>query len=211
MDAVIFDLDGTILDSEPWHKRAEIEAFGLLGRDVTEADLLPYTGTTLEFMLRGMTGNWDSPLGKEISVAEFLAVERPLLARHIQFDMEAFSDALRLLERIDVPCAIATSSMRWYLDETTRRFPILGERFSVRVCQADIREGKPHPEIFLLACSQLGIDPKQALVIEDSKNGVLGAKAAGCKVVGVQRHPAIDLSAADSVVQSLDELEIDAF
>jgi HAD superfamily hydrolase (TIGR01509 family) len=200
MDAVIFDLDGTILDSEPWHKRAEIEAFGVLGRHVSEADLLPFTGTTLEFMLRGIAPG--------TTVEEFLAIEQPILAGHIREDMEAFPDALRLLSRIRVPCAIATSSMKWYLDATTERFPFLGERFPVRVCQADIREGKPHPEIFLLASSLLGVDPSRVLVIEDSRNGVLGAKAAGCRSVGVQRHPGIDLQAADQVVSSLDEVNL---
>lgn len=202
MDAVIFDLDGTILDSEPWHKRAEIEAFALLGRQVSEHDLLPYTGTTLEFMLRGIAPG--------VSVEEFLGVEQPILAHHIREDMRAFPDALRLLDRIEVPCAIATSSMKWYLEATSDRFPILRERFAVRVCQADIREGKPHPEIFQLACSLLNVAPDRSLVIEDSRNGVLGAKAAGCTVIGVQRHPGIDLSAADLVVASLDGVLADS-
>lgn len=198
MDAVIFDLDGTILDSEPWHKRAEIAAFGQLGISISEADLMPYVGTTLPHMLGG--------LAPGMTVEEFLRVEQPILSGFIEREMEAFADAERLVNRLSMPLAIATSSMRWYLDTATARFPWLDSRFTVRRCQADVSQGKPHPEIFLLVCEALGTSPERCLVIEDSENGVRAARAAGCKVVGVQRHPELDLSAAHEVVYDLDRL-----
>lgn len=198
MDAIIFDLDGTLLDSEPWHKRAEIEAFKTFGIDISEADLIPYVGTTLPHMLGG--------LAPELTVEQFLEVEQPILAGYIETQMETFADAERLVNRLTVPLALATSSMRWYVDATSKRFPWLESRFTVRRCQADISKGKPDPEIFLQVCEALGANPTACLVIEDSPNGVAAARAAGCKVVAVQRHPELDLSAAHEVVGDLDRL-----
>ena len=198
MDAIIFDLDGTLLDSEPWHKKAEIETFAHFGIEINEDDLIPWVGTTLPHMLGGIAPN--------LTVEEFLAVEQPILAGYIAENMEAFADAERLVERLKVPLALATSSMAWYVDATTRRFPWLSSRFPVRRCQADVSQGKPHPEIFLLVCEALGAPPANCLVIEDSANGGAAARAAGCKVVAVQRHPEIDLSAAHEVVSDLDRL-----
>lgn len=198
MDAIIFDLDGTLLDSEPWHKRAEIETFCQLGRTITEADLTPYVGTTLPHMLGG--------LAPGLSVEEFLEIERPILANFIRNEMSAFADAERLVSRLQVPLALATSSMAWYLDTATERFPWLASRFAVRRCQADVTRGKPDPEIFLLVCRDMGVAPERCLVIEDSENGVAAGRAAGCKVVAVQRHGELDLSAAHEVVYDLDRL-----
>lgn len=198
MDAIIFDLDGTLLDSEPWHKKAEIAAFAELGITITEADLMPYVGTTLPHMLGG--------LAPELTVETFLSIEQPILASYIETEMETFADAERLVSRLTIPLALATSSMRWYVDTATRRFPWLESRFSVRRCQADISKGKPDPEIFLRVCEAMGLDPANCLVIEDSPNGVAAARAAGCKVVAVQRHPDLDLSAAHEVVYDLDRL-----
>jgi len=198
MDAIIFDLDGTLLDSEPWHKKAEIEAFKTFGIEIGETDLIPFVGTTLPHMLGGIAPN--------LTVDEFLAVEQPILAGYIAEQMEAFADAERLVDRLKFPLALATSSMRWYVDATTQRFPWLESRFTVRRCQADITKGKPDPEIFLQVCEALGFEPGRCLVIEDSPNGVAAGRAAGCKVVGVQRHPELDLSAAHEVVSDLDRL-----
>lgn len=196
--AVIFDLDGTILDSEPWHKKAEIEAFGLLGYSVVEEDLLPYVGTTLVHMLGAITPG--------VTKERFLEVEQPILTRFIREEMVAFEDAVALLHRLHVPCGLATSSLRWYVDETSARFGFLVDRFDVRLCADDVTFGKPHPEMFLKACERLEVDPGDALVIEDSRNGVLAALAAGCQTVGVDRHGLIDLSEAHRVVNTLAEL-----
>lgn len=197
-DAVIFDLDGTLIDSEHWHKRAEIETFLALGFRVEEHDLTPFVGTTLPDMLKG--------IAPEITVDTFLEVEVPILAGYIRQEMEMFSDAIGLARRIQSRRALATSSMAWYVAEVLARFDELAELFPVRLCQADVLNGKPDPEIFLKACALLGVSPCRALVVEDSRNGVLGARAAGCAVVGIDRTGLLDLSEADAVLTSLDAL-----
>ena len=198
VDAVIFDLDGTILDSEPLHKRAEIEAFSQLGYEVTESQLMPLVGTPLRHMLSVITPG--------LQVDAFLEVQVPLFKHLIREELELFADAVRLMNRLTVPLGLATSSMPWYVDFTSEKFPILKERFAVRLCSADVINGKPDPEIFLSVCERLQQAPSRVLVIEDSQNGVRAAKAAGCYAVGVDRHGLIDLSEADRVVATLDEL-----
>jgi HAD superfamily hydrolase (TIGR01509 family) len=195
--AVIFDLDGTILDSEPWHKKAEIEAFSALGYTVSEPDLIPYVGTTLVHML--------GALAPGLKPEAFLEVEQPILTGYIRTEMAPFQDAVDLIDRLRVPCALATSSMKWYLDETSRRFPFL-HNFVCRYCASDVTHGKPHPEMFLLACAGLGVAPGDTLVIEDSRNGILAALAAGCQVIGIDRHGLIDLGEAHEVRTSLEGL-----
>ncbi len=197
-DAVIFDLDGTLIDSEHWHKRAEIETFRAMGLNVVEHDLIPYVGTTLPDMLRG--------LAPEIGVDAFLSVEVPILAGYIRREMEVFLDAIDLARRVRSKRALATSSMAWYVAEVITRFTELEELFPVRLCQSDVVKGKPDPEIFLSACNRLGVSPSHVVVVEDSRNGVLGARAAGCTVVGVDRTGVLDLSEADVVVTTLDQL-----
>ncbi len=197
--AVIFDLDGTLIDSEPWHKSAELETFAHFGLEIRVEELMPYTGKILKDMLAG--------LAPGMTVETFLEVERPILARHIEENIHRFADATRLVESLSVPLAMATSSMRWYVEAMCTRFPELATSFSVRVCQADIQNGKPDPEIMLLAADQLGVDPGACWVIEDSRNGVLSARAAGCYAIGVDRHGEGHLDdVAHRVVRSLDML-----
>lgn len=197
-EAVIFDLDGTLIDSEHWHKRAEIETFLALGYEIDERDLTPYVGTTLPDMLRG--------LAPEVTVERFLGVEIPILATYIRRDMEVFSDAIRLARSVASRRALATSSMSWYVSEVLGRFTEIAELFPVRLCQSDVVRGKPDPEIFLMACDRLNVAPNSALVVEDSHNGVLAARSAGCTVVAIDRTGLLDLSEADVVVTSLDAL-----
>lgn len=202
VDAVIFDLDGTLVDSEPLHKRAEIAAFKQLGYTITESDLLPHVGTTLDAML--------ASLAPGLPKASFLEVEIPLFKRMIREEMTMFPDALRLLERLALPVALATSSLPWYVIEVFNQFPVLPTRFDIVLTASDVANGKPDPEIFLRASAALGVPAEACLVIEDSSNGVRAARAAGCQTVGVQRSPLIDLSAAHRVVASLDEVDLAA-
>lgn len=197
--AVVFDLDGTLVDSEPWHKKAEVEGFALLGLTVTAEDLMPCTGLTLPDMLRRI----GDAHGRPLTVEEFLGVQQEILQGYIDHSMEAFPDALELANALNVPLAIGTSSMKWYLDSILNRFTEIACRFPVRVCQADVSNGKPHPETFLTAFARLGVAPEAGWVIEDSINGVRAGRAAGAFVIGVDREGHGHLSEADTVVLNL--------
>ncbi len=86
----------------------------------------------------------------------------------------------------------------------------LAEFFADAVTSEDVKQGKPHPDVFLKAAEKAGADPKRSIVFEDALVGIAAARAGGMKVVGVATtHPASELSAADVVVHRLDELEVE--
>ncbi len=198
----LFDLDGTIIDSEPWHKLAEIEAFSHFGIELDETVLNPYMGNTLPILVEGINDQF----GRNITVEEFLEIERPILQNYIEQRMHMFVDAQNLISRLaEFNKAIVTSSMEWYLESVLRRFPVLKSEFDVHICQSNVTEGKPNAEPYQLAAKLLKIDPQNCIVFEDSVNGVASGKSAGCWVVGVDRESIGHLGAADQVVSSLDE------
>lgn len=202
-EAFLLDLDGTLVDSEPWHKKAEIITFARFGLDLKVEDLLGFTGMTLGQMLDGA----GQKFGKHIFVEDFLEVQQPLFRKIIEDEIELFPDASRFLERFeDKRKAMVTSSLPWYLEAVSTKHPILIDAFELRICAADVESGKPHPEPFQLAASRLVVEPAKCMAVEDSANGVRSAKEAGCYVVGIDREGHGYLGQADRVVTSLDEL-----
>ncbi|MBA3726754.1 MAG: HAD family phosphatase [Armatimonadetes bacterium] len=199
---VIFDLDGTLLDSERWHKRVEVETLRGFGLESTVDDSERYTGITYAAML----GDLGSRTGIAIECDRFMEAHKPALIECVRKSMRLFPDAPSCLTRIRLPIAVATNSMRWYLDAVIEKFPVVADRICAYVCGCQVANGKPHPDAFLTAATHLKLDARQCVAVEDSKNGVTSALAAGCHVVGVQRDPKTDLSHAHTIVSGLDEL-----
>jgi beta-phosphoglucomutase-like phosphatase (HAD superfamily) len=228
---LLADLDGTLVNSEPWHKRSERETFAKFGIEIEVADLQPYTGTTLPQMLAGIGERF----GKLVPPEEFMEAQIPPFRKYIAESVHLFPDAERLVRRLISPgflsgkapadtdhsspssqpgqphpvpprAAIVTSAMPWYMAAILERFPQLRAAFPVIVTQADVENGKPHPEAFLTAARKLGANPGDCVAVEDSVNGIRSARAAGCRVVGIDREGLGHLSEADKVVASLDEL-----
>lgn len=201
--AILFDLDGTLIDSEPWHKKAELEVFNALGLEVGPDDISMYVGNTLPFMLEDLSKRF----GKRITQDEFIEAQQPVLGKHIDEDIQLFPDVRPMLARLSgVLTAVVTSSVEWYVSAIRRRFPELEPVFGTLVCEKDVSNGKPHPEPFVLAANLLGLPTSECMVVEDSVNGVKAGKLAGCFVVGIDREGHGRLGEADRVVKSLFEL-----
>ena len=189
--AILFDLDGTLLDSERWHRRSEIEVLrDRFGVEVTEADLRPYTGRRLDELLAGLAPGVDH--------VAFAEAHAPVLRGYLEREMRLFGDARRCLSRLaGVAMALASSSPRWYVDAARTKFVELSV-FSVCVAGDEVARGKPAPDLFLRAASALGVAPADCLVVEDAPSGVQAALSAGCMVVQVAREGPVD-GAHDSV------------
>jgi beta-phosphoglucomutase len=200
--AILFDLDGTLIDSEPWHKRSEVEVFRSFGLNVTKADLEPFTGLTLPDLL----GRVAAEHGIEIEPDDFIAHSQPILGGYIAQHMEAFPETEEVLRALRIKRALVTSSLPWYVDAVRQRFPWLDATFDERICSADISNGKPHPEPYLTAAARLGEAPEACVVVEDSVNGVRSGLAAGCTVIGVDRAGKGHLSEATHTFKSLTNL-----
>ncbi len=198
MDAVIFDCDGTLVDSEPLAGRAWKATVRPYGYEVTDADLeacmgIPYARTHAYLSARAVLPDADA----------FWPGLRDALFALIDAELTPFADAVgaaaELRER-GVRLAVASSSPRERLDRTLAR---AGLAFGVTVAGDEVEHGKPAPDMFLAAAARLAVAPERCVVVEDSAPGVAAGVAARMPTLGVQRTPHADLSAADAVVETL--------
>lgn len=205
--AVLFDLDGVIVDSRPHHLSAWHE---LARRHELRHDADYFTKT---FGLRN-----DAILGglgvAPDAVARLAAEKEQLFRKAARGRVEALAGVRELLDALDnaaVPRAVVTSAPRENLDLILESLGIAG-RFQALVAEEDASKGKPDPEGFLVAARRLGVEPAGCVVIEDAPAGLRAAKAAGMRAIGVTTtHPAADLGDADIVVESLAEAAVRAF
>jgi len=204
--AILLDLDGVVIDSEPAHERSLIEASDRLGRRITLSDTKQFKGST-EFdcarILREMTGSAED------------------LSRIMQLRIDAFrtffkevtlvEGVLLFLRRCKAkkwPVALTTSAQRDIQELAFREFGLAGY-FDFVVTGNDITYGKPHPEPYVRTAEKMGYPPSRCLVVEDSTNGVRSAKAAGCQTVGITTSFSSDTlfaAGADIVVRGFPEL-----
>ncbi len=179
---VIFDLDGVVIDSHPAHRRAWRGFLQSLGRSPSDSELdFVLDGRKREDILRHFLG--------ELSAAEIADYGR---RKEALFRREAFSIRLIAgveafwteLERVGIPLAIASSGSEHRIQFILRRFG-LAHRPAAIVSGDHVARGKPHPEIFQKAADCLCLPYEDLLVAEDAVAGVVGAKAAGMKCLGI--------------------------
>lgn len=202
-EALLIDLDGTLVDSEPHYKRTEVETLNEFGVPITLEEMEEFTGVVFPVWIAEISRRH----GVAVDSEAFLAAYRPKMERAIEAEMEPFADSLPFLERVSLPMALVTSSMAWYVERVLGRFD-LGRWFESVVCESDVVKGKPDPEPYLLAAERLGVRPGGCLVVEDSQNGVLSGLAAGCQVVAVHRPGTRRPDGAHETVSGLDALRL---
>ena len=182
MAALIFDFDGVVADSESLANMVLAEAVSALGRPTTLDDALTrYCGRRWSDVLIAIEGDLGTDLPPDFSDA----LKAATLAR-FRSDLREVEGASAFIARFDaVPRCIASSSS---IERLTLCLDVLGlaAQFGQNVFSAEmVARGKPHPDIFLLAASKLGADPKSCLVIEDSTGGIKAAAAAGMDSIGL--------------------------
>jgi len=206
--AVIFDMDGLLIDSEPlWHE-AEVEAAKLAGIDLTEKQFLDNTGLKSDKIVDQWFNNikpWTTPSKKE--------VEEKLVSRLIERVKErgvpkpGAMKILEMMKKKNVKMALASSSRMSIIDAAVEKLNI--RNYFDELYSAEFEEhGKPHPGVYLTTAKMLDIPPDACLAFEDSFNGLLSAKSARMKCVcvpdeslrGDQR-----LAIADEILDSLED------
>jgi HAD superfamily hydrolase (TIGR01509 family) len=204
--AVIFDMDGVIVDSEPRHKAAFLKVCNEIGYGETHGmrfeDYIGRTDNDLwsDFLKRHRPSQTlDELLAmKRIEVIECIRSEKPLF--------DGLVDLVKCLSKTH-KLALASGSDRGVVDEVLQ-IEGLHRYFQATVSGSEISKGKPNPEIFLKAAGLLEVAPKDCCVIEDSKPGVAAGLAAGMHVIAVTNtHPAEELTHAHSVVKSCREIQ----
>lgn len=180
--AILWDMDGTLIDSEPYWIEAEIELATAHGVTWTHADGLTLVGNPLPSSAHVLkAAGIDLPAEK---IIDFLigAVTTRVRA-HMPWITEA-RELLTSARELGVPCALVTMSVGGFVDE----FVSQAGSFDVVVTGADVSRGKPDPEAYLRAAEALGVDPAHCVAIEDSRVGVAAAHASGAATIAVARH-----------------------
>jgi HAD superfamily hydrolase (TIGR01509 family) len=204
--AVIFDMDGLLLDTETlWHA-AEVELFRRHGGEFTWDDKMAVIGTSYEFTADYFADRLGLPRDRgRALVTEMIELMHALVRREVDARPGAVELVARLRELDGVALGLASNSPRFLVDDALATANMAGI-FETIVTSDDVEHAKPAPDIYLLACERLGVDPADALALEDSASGVAAAKAAGLTCIGVPQFAETDVSAADRVVDSLEEL-----
>lgn len=207
--AVIFDLDGVIVDSHPAHFQAWKAFFRSIGKNVAERDLLfILEGRKREDILRHFLGDLS-----EAQVKQYGAKKEALFRDAVPElkTIRGLREFLDRLQRAGLPLALASSASRGRAAYMLEQLD-LARRFRVVVTGDDVKKGKPDPSIFRLASDGLKVEPAHILVCEDAVSGVEAAKAAGMKCLAIAangRGPLLEKAGADRVVQDFSEASMD--
>jgi HAD superfamily hydrolase (TIGR01509 family) len=201
---VVFDLDGTLIDTEWVFVEAARRLLAGRGIPFDAEFMASILGTPASNSLPRFIQHFRLPETMEAIAAEY---KRFFLETLDADHAPLMPGARELLDRLDGlgrPKAIATSSGRAYVQQMFGPHGLL-DRFAFVLTAEDVKQGKPHPEIFETAAKRFGLPPADVLVIEDSIHGIRAAKAAGARVVLVPHvhTPEADRAAADAVVASL--------
>ena len=209
--AVIWDVDGVLVDSYDAHFKSWQKIAGERGVSYTEEDFLSGFGkTSREHLKENFGANMSDDQLAEIE-AEKEALYRETVAEEFPA-MPGARELIGALKGADFKIALATSGPAANLMLAVRLMK-LQPFLSTVVSGADVTKGKPDPEVFLKAAKNCGVDPARCVVVEDSRFGVEAAKAAGMGCLGLLStgHEASELEGADRVVESLEDLTPDDF
>jgi HAD superfamily hydrolase (TIGR01509 family) len=207
IDAVVFDLDGVLLDSEQlWDEAREELARERGGRwhQRAQRDMMGMSSPEWSRYMHDVIGLREPP--EEIDAEVVRRIERRYRDR-----LPLLRGAVEAVERLAArwPLGLATSSNREIID-LVLEVSGLGRFFRATVSSEEVERGKPAPDVFLEAARRLGVAPERTAVVEDSENGILAGRTAGMRVVAIPnaRFPPGEkaLAEADIVLGSLDEL-----
>lgn len=202
--AVVFDMDGLLLETELlWH-HAEVALFAKHGAEFTWDDKMAVIGSSFDF-----TANYFADrLGLARDRGPALVDEMvELMHAQLREQVDGRPGAVELVERLRgrTRLGLASNSPR-HLVDTALATAGIADAFDAVVSSDDVARSKPAPDLYLLACERLGVPPADALALEDSASGIAAAKAAGLTCIAVPQFAETDVSAADRVIDSLEDL-----
>jgi len=213
IQAIIFDMDGVLIDSEHLWQQTERSVFGELGFELTDELLVETRGLRTEEMLAHWSARFPME-GIEMStlMQDYDARMVETMLREVPL-MEGARELISFFRDRGLPVALATCSTREHIDAVMEKHG-LRDSFELLVSAARNMQGKPHPEVYLHTAEKLKVDPTRCLAFEDSFFGVISAKAARMKVVAMPDRSEYDqlrFGAADLKIRSLTEFTPETF
>jgi HAD superfamily hydrolase (TIGR01509 family) len=201
-DAVVFDNDGLLLDTESVWTRAEQDLFERRGTEFTPADKRELVGTSAQVA----GGVLERRLGEPGRAAELIEVLNALVVAELEHGVEAMIGARELLDKLKrrgTPIGLVSNSPLVFV---VRSLQLVGfeDLFDVVLSAHEVAAPKPAPDPYLEACRRLGVEPGPGVVaLEDSPTGVAAARAAGLTVIGVPSIEGVPLDEAHHIAESL--------
>ncbi|MFI1164160.1 HAD family hydrolase [Streptomyces sp. NPDC020801] len=205
LQAVLLDMDGTLVDSEGFWWDVEVEVFAALGHTLDES----WRHVVVGGPMTRSAGFLIEATGAAITLAEVTVLLNQGFEERIESALPLMPGAARLLAELaehEIPTALVSASHRRIID---RVLLSLGtHHFSLSVAGDEVARTKPHPDPYLLAACGLGVDPARCAVVEDTATGVAAAEAAGCHVVAVPSVAPISPAPRRTVVASLEQVDV---
>ena len=207
--AVLWDMDGVIVDSGLYHMRSWQETFHETGITFTEENFKHVFGMRNDEIIRSMLGkNFTQEKFEMIAKAKEIAFRR--LIKGSVKELPGAKTLLEVIHKVGFVQGLVSSTPRENIDLITNELGIK-HYFQEIISGYDVTEGKPSPQGYLLAARRLGVKPDSCVVIEDAVAGVKAAKNGGMRCIAVTNtHPAASLVDADLIVSSLNEVSIKA-
>ncbi|POX62654.1 hydrolase [Streptomyces sp. Ru62] len=205
LQAVLLDMDGTLVDTEGFWWDVEVEVFAALGHTLDES----WRHVVVGGPMTRSAGFLIEATGADITLAELSVLLNEGFEDRIGRTLPLMPGASRLLAELHlhgVPTALVSASHRRIID---RVLTILGpHHFALSIAGDEVSRTKPFPDPYLLAAAGLGADPARCAVVEDTATGVAAAEAAGCRVVAVPSVAPIGPAEGRTVVSSLEEVDL---
>ncbi|MEU3655889.1 HAD family phosphatase [Streptomyces sp. NPDC032161] len=205
LQAVLLDMDGTLVDTEGFWWEAEVEVFAELGHQLDEA----WRDVVVGGPMTRSAGYLMDVTGADITLAELTGLLNDRFERRLDRGVPLMPGAKRLLAELvrhDIPTALVSASHRRIIDRVLES--VGHHHFAMSVAGDEVTRTKPHPEPYLTAASGFGAEPGRCAVIEDTATGVAAAEAAGCRVVVVPSVAPIAPANGRVVVRSLEEVDL---
>lgn len=201
--AVLFDMDGVLLESEQYINLAGVEMFREKGFEVHPDDFLEFTGMGEDRYLGGVAEKNNIPFNLETDKARTYEIYQELIRGNIQ-PLPGALEFIKKCRDLQLKIAVATSADLIKMNVNLKEINLPPETFDATVNGLEITRKKPAPDIFQLAAKKLSIDPSSCLVVEDAVSGISAGKSAGAKVLALTTtFSSDDLKEADWIAEDL--------
>ena len=211
LEAIIFDMDGVLVDSEYTYFQSKSQILSEAGHEVEDSYHFQFMGTTSDYMWEKMKQEFSLPLSVAEYIQQMTALRQAMIKRDGIRVIPHVQEFVKGLSQAGLKLAVASSSSLAEIKVNLAEIS-LSEYFSEVVSTEEVEHSKPAPDVYLAAAERIGIMPENCLGIEDTKNGTGAVRNAGMVCVGFANpaFPKQDLAFADRVVSSFSELDADS-